>query len=1122
MSKRVNKHPFCEDGSLWYKDAIVYELHIRAFSDSDADGVGDIQGLIDKLDYLHDLGVTAIWLLPFYPSPLKDDGYDVSDYVDIQPVYGNMSDLRTLVEEAHRRGLRIIIELVLNHTSDQHPWFQRARRAPPGSRWRDFYIWSDTTNRYHEARIIFNECEQSNWTWDSVAQAYYWHRFYSHQPDLNYDNPAVHRAIINVVNFWLRLGVDGFRVDAVPYLYKREGTTCENLPETHAYLKGLRKHVDAKFKDRILLAEANQWPEDAVAYFGDGDEFHMAFHFPLMPRMFMAIRMEDRFPILDILEQTPQIPDQCQWALFLRNHDELTLEMVADEERDYMYRVYAHDPVAKLNLGIRRRLAPLLNNDRRKIELMNVLLFSLPGTPVIYYGDEIGMGDNIYLGDRNGVRTPMQWSPDRNAGFSRTNPQRLFLPPIIDPEYHFESVNVENQQGNPDSLLWWMKRLVALRKRFKSLGRGSISFLHPENRKILAFIRQHQEEAILVVANLSHNAQHGRLDLSAFKGVSPVELFGRSEFAAIVGDEYDLSLGPYGFYWFSLRPERMEAPHQRILPADTAETSAPMPTIALDEKEIMEQENWPILEEVLLNYFPERRWFLGKARRIQSCEIEDVVPFDFPDHTAHLLLSRVDYCEGESETYAILLAVARKEEAQRILTEHRRAVVAYLESAGQPGDSPLLLYDAMVDRGSCSDLLDAIGKRRRFKGEAGAVVAVPGRMFESLDEVSRTKLGLDSAPVKAGRSNTSVTYGDRLILKLFRHLEEGPNPDLEVGLFLTEEAHFSYAPPLVGALEYRRRNKRPSTLAVLHNLVPNAVDAWRYTLDALDRFFELALAHPAVQVPPIPQTPPLFLSAPVPALVQETVGPYLPLVHLLGERTAQLHLALASDRTDPEFCPEPFSVLYQNSVYHSMRSSALQTMELLRARLDTLPEAVRRDAEAVLSFEDSMVARFQPLRNITFGGWRIRCHGDYHLEQVLYTGKDFVIIDFEGDTKRPLTERRLKRSPLRDVAGMVRSFDYAASFSVERQASTGGAPGQTRLLELWAKFWTTWVTPVFLTSYVNTARQASLLPDGERELAILLNAYLLDKAISEITYELDGRPDWLRVPIRAILRMMEE
>jgi maltose alpha-D-glucosyltransferase/alpha-amylase len=1121
MRKRIDKHPSDEDGPLWYKDAIVYELHVRAFSDSDVDGVGDIRGLIDKLDYLHDLGVTAIWLLPFFPSPLKDDGYDVSDYVDIQPVFGNMSDFRTLVEEAHQRGLRIIIELVLNHTSDQHPWFQRARRAPPGSRWRDFYIWSDTTNRYREARIIFKDSEQSNWSWDSVAKAYYWHRFYSHQPDLNYDNPAVHRAIINVVNFWLRLGVDGFRVDAVPYLYKREGTTCENLPETHVYLKGLRKHIDAKFKDRMLLAEANQWPEDAVAYFGDGDEFHMAFHFPLMPRMFMAIRMEDRFPILDILEQTPRVPDNCQWALFLRNHDELTLEMVADEERDYMYRVYAHDPVARLNLGIRRRLAPLLNNNRRKIELMNILLFSLPGTPVIYYGDEIGMGDNVYLGDRNGVRTPMQWSPDRNAGFSRTNPQKLYLPPIIDPEYHYESVNVENQQGNPDSLLWWMKRLIALRKRYKSLGRGSISFLQPENRKILAFIRQYQGEAILVVANLSHSAQQGRLDLAAFKGASPVELFGRSDFAPVGDGEYDLTLGPYGFYWFSLETQSMEAPRQHLLPTETEETPAAIPAIALDETELMEQENWPVLEELLLNYLPGRRWFRGKARRIQSCQIEDVVPFDFPDTAAHLFLARVDYCEGEPETYAVPLSAARKEEAQRILTAHRRAVIAHLKPRGEAGDSPCVLYDAMVDRAFCGDLLNAIGKRRRFKGEAGTVAAVPGRVFETLGEMSGTKLGLDNAPIKAERSNTSVTYGDRLILKLFRHLEEGPNPDLEVGRFLTEEAHFPHAPPLAGSLEYHRKNRRTSTLAVLHGLVPNAVDAWRYTLDTLDPYFQRALAHPTVQVPPIPLTRPLFLNEPVPALVQETVGPYLSSAHLLGERTAQLHLALASDQNDPEFRPEPFSLMYQTSVYHAMRSSTAQTMDALRARLDILPESVRREAEAVLASEDNIIARFQPLRSIKFSGWRIRCHGDYHLGQVLYTGRDFVIIDFEGETRRPLSERRLKRSPLRDVAGMVRSFDYAANFSVVRQASTAVDPGQVPLLERWAKFWSVWVTAVFVTSYLNTAKQASLLPDSQRELAILLNAYLLDRAVSEIGYELDNRPDWVRVPIRGILHLTE-
>lgn len=1118
MRRRIDKHPVSDDGPLWYKDAIVYELHIRSFSDSDMDGVGDIRGLISKLDYLDDLGITAIWLLPFYPSPLKDDGYDISDYADIQPVFGNMSDLKALVEEAHQRGMRVITELVVNHTSDQHPWFQRARSAPSGSRWRDFYVWSDTTDKYREARIIFKDYEQSNWSWDSLAKAYYWHRFYSHQPDLNYDNPAVHRAILKVVDFWLRLGVDGLRVDAVPYLYERDGTSCENLPETHAYLKGLRKHVDAKFKNRMLLAEANQWPEDAVSYFGEGDEFHMAFHFPLMPRMFMAIRMEDRFPILDILEQTPRIPDNCQWALFLRNHDELTLEMVADEERDYMYRVYAHDPVARLNLGIRRRLAPLLNNNRRKIELMNALLFSLPGTPVIYYGDEIGMGDNVYLGDRNGVRTPMQWSPDRNAGFSRANPQKLYLPPIIDPEYHYESVNVENQNGNSDSLLWWMKRLISLRKRFKSLGRGTFTFLHPENRRILAFIRQHQGESILVVANLSHSAQQGQLDLSAFKDMTPVELFGRSEFAPVGDAPYHLTLGPYGFYWFSLEPKQAETARQRTLPAETA---APVPAIQLDEKELTEKENWPILEQALLSYIPGRRWFRSKARRIQSLEIEDVVPFDLAETSANLFLARVDYFEGESETYAILLAVAQDKQSRQVSAEHPHSIVAHLESAGTEGDGPRVLYDAMADRAFRKDLLDAVARRRRFRGRGGSIAAMPSQVFKSVIGPDGTKKDLESALVKGEQNNTSAIYGDRLVLKLFRHVEEGPNPELEVGRFLTEKVHFPHAPPLAGSLEYYRRNKRPSTLAVLHGLVPNAVDAWTYTLDSLDRYFKRALAHPTVQVPPIPLSPPLFLTEPVPTLVQETAGPYLSSVHLLGERTAQLHLALASDCSDPEFAPEPLSAMHQTSVYHAMRSSTSQTMDQLRDRLNTLPGEVRQEAQAVLALEEAIIARFMPLRNTKFSGVRIRCHGDYHLGQVLFTGKDFAIIDFEGEPKRPLTERRLKRSPLRDVASMVRSFDYAAHFAVARNASTEVDAGRIPILEQWARFWYIWVASVFLTSYLDTQKQAPLLPDARGELAALLNAYLLDKAIYEIGYELENRPEWLRVPIRGILRLME-
>src|SRR5262249_11748137 len=497
--------------------------------------------------------------LPFYPSPLRDDGYDISDYTNVHPAYGTLADFKHLLREAHRRGLRVITELVLNHTSDQHPWFQEARRAPQRSPERAFYVWSDTPDRYKEARVIFKDFESSNWSWDPVAGAYYWHRFYAHQPDLNWDNAAVRKAMVRALDFWLEMGVDGLRLDAVRYLHQPEGTSCENLPETHAALKTLRRHVDERYGSRVLLSEANQWPEDAVAYFGEGDESHMAFHFPLMPRMFMAVRMEDRYPIVDILAQTPSLPPGSQWALFLRNHDELTLGKVTDEERDYIYRVYAHDPQARINLGIRRRLASLLGNDRKRIELMTGLLFSLPGTPVLYYGDEIGMGDNIFLGDRDGVRTPMQWSGDRNAGFSRANPQRLYLPVVIDPAFSYESLNVESQQDNLHSLLSWMKRLIALRKRFRAFGRGSVELLHPETRKVLAFVRRFEGEQVLVVANLSRHAQFVELDLSALRDMTPVEAFGGTYFPTVGERPYLLTLGPHAFYWFEMRPARAMA-----------------------------------------------------------------------------------------------------------------------------------------------------------------------------------------------------------------------------------------------------------------------------------------------------------------------------------------------------------------------------------------------------------------------------------------------------------------------------------------------------------------------------------------------------------------------------------
>ena len=512
----------------WYKDAIIYELHIKAFRDGNGDGIGDFQGILERLDYLQDLGVTAIWVLPFYPSPQKDDGYDIADYYNINPAYGDIKQFKQFLKEAHQRDLKVITELVINHTSDQHPWFQRARKAPKGSPHRNFYVWTDDPNQYKDVRIIFQDFETSNWTWDPVGQQYYWHRFFHHQPDLNYDNPMVQEEIFKILDYWCSMGVDGFRLDAVPYLFEREGTNGENLPETHEFLKKLRRHIDEKYPGTLLLAEANMWPEDSASYFGDGDECHMNYHFPVMPRMFMALQTEDRYPITDIFDQTPEIPATCQWAIFLRNHDELTLEMVTDEERDYMYKVYVKDPKAKINLGIRHRLAPLMGNNRKKIELLNYLLFSLKGTPVIYYGDEIGMGDNFYLGDRDGVRTPMQWTSDRNAGFSEANPHRLYLPVILDPEYHYEFVNVEMQSRNTSSLLWWTKRIINKRKQYKAFGHGDMKFILSENPKILAFTRSYEDETILVVVNLSRYTQPAEIDLEMYKGYVPVEIFSKN------------------------------------------------------------------------------------------------------------------------------------------------------------------------------------------------------------------------------------------------------------------------------------------------------------------------------------------------------------------------------------------------------------------------------------------------------------------------------------------------------------------------------------------------------------------------------------------------------------------
>ncbi len=1105
-----------EANPLWYKDAIIYEVHVRAFHDSDSDGIGDFRGLTQKLDYLQDLGITAIWLLPFYPSPLRDDGYDIASYNDVNSIYGNLRDFKTFVREAHKRGLRVITELVCNHTSDQHAWFQRARHAKPGSTYRDFYVWSDTPDRYKEARIIFKDFETSNWSWDEVANAYYWHRFYHHQPDLNFENPRVRKEVLRAMSFWLDMGVDGLRLDAIPYLYEREGTNCENLPETHEFLKELRSHVDKNYQDRMLLAEANQWPEDAVAYFGDGDECHMAFHFPLMPRLFMSIHMEDRFPIIDILAQTPPIHETSQWALFLRNHDELTLEMVTEEERGYMYRIYASDHIARINLGIRRRLAPLLRNNRRRIELMNGLLFSLPGTPVIYYGDEIGMGDNIYLGDRDGVRTPMQWSPDRNAGFSTANRQRLFLPIITDPEYHYEAINVDTQQNNPSSLLWWMKRLISLRKRYKAFGRGTIEFLNPENRKVLAFIRRYEHEIILVVANLSRFSQGVELDLAELNGMVPVEMFGRVSFPPIGELPYFITLGPHSFFLFSLETSQMDN-----LRGSDDDQIADLPALITRNtwKSVFKLPNHARLAEVLPKALLSRRWFGGKARTIRGAQVVDIIPINYQSTTAFIVLLQIDYTEGTAETYVLPLAYAEGAHAAEIQEHTPHAMIAAVRMKDGGG----ILYDALNDPGFCRVMLDSVAQNRRAEGEQGSIVASQTHIFRQMS--IPTEAVMEPRVVRGEQSNTSVIFGNSLILKLFRRVDEGMNPDLEIGRFLTEKTNFQQIAPVVGSIEYSRRRSEPMTMVIMQQFVPNEGDAWRYTLDVLSSYLELSAAYhdPAFAETTLKETIFTLAEGDIPTVAGEVIGFYLESARLLGQRTAEMHLALASDPGNAEFRPEPFTSLYQRSIYQSMRSRALDTFITLRKKLATFPDAAREDALTLLEHEEQVIARFFRVLGQKIEAMRTRCHGDYHLGQVLFTGNDFVIIDFEGEPARSLSERRMKRSPLVDVAGMLRSFEYAVYTELHRQTDMHTDPqeGDTSVYDLWGQFWYKWVAALFLKEYLNVADQASFIPGNRDELYGLLQAYMLDKAVYELGYEMNNRPDWVHIPIRSILNIIQ-
>jgi len=1088
----------------WYRDAVIYEVHVRSFHDSSGDGIGDFRGLTDKLDYLCDLGVTALWLLPFYPSPLRDDGYDIADYTSVNPAYGTLRDVETFIREAHRRDLMVITELVCNHTSDQHPWFQRARQAGPASPWREFYVWSDTPDRYSEARIIFKDFESSNWTWDPVAGAYYWHRFYSHQPDLNFDNPRVRAAITKAMDFWLDRGVDGLRLDAIPYLFERDGTDCENLPETHEFLRELRRHVDERYGDRLLLAEANQWPEESAAYFGNGDECHMAFNFPVMPRMFMAIRMEDRLPIVDIIEQTPAIPDTAQWALFLRNHDELTLEMVTDEERDYMYRTYADDPRARINLGIRRRLAPLLGNHRRRIELMNGLLFSLPGTPVIYYGDEIGMGDNVYLGDRDSVRTPMQWNGDRNAGFSTADREQLFLPVVTDPEHHFEAVNVSVQQANPHSLLWWNKRLIALRKRHPAFGRGDLRMLHPENRHVLAFVRSFGDETILVVANLSRFFQPTELDLTQFEGRQPIEMFGRIEFPAIGRATYPLSLGPHEFLWFTLEPVTGGADGGLPTPAVPALTATQMSDILGGRGEVA-------LVSILLRWIRDRAWYRGRGRRVRDGSIVDRIDVRPGVGTAVLIVLQVNYSDGEPDTYLIPLTTAVLRDDSLVFADGtpcrveppglRIATLASADGSAEPG----FLVDASLDQGLTAHLVDAVARGRRVRGSRGELRGRPSSDLKGFE--------LKGSDDGAARG---------FVLELRHAFEPGKDPEAEVMSFLIGHGA-TWAPRVFGELEYRPGDGPSGSAALLRERLVHEGDVAGMTREALLGFLEQAAATPAANQAPSITAADLIRKAAeeLPGSAHDLVGSYLTTARSIGNRIGELHAVMASAPDDPDFAPEPFTRQYQRSLYQSIDTSIVRVTRHLEARLAVLEGSAATDAQLILGRKADLRDRLRMLVHKKFSGSRIRIHGDLRLSRIMRGERGLVMLDFEGDMSRPASERRLKRSALRDVAAMIRTFHDVALGRL-RESDVGGSlrSEDAATLDVWARQWFLWVGAAFLRGYRETTGDAPFLPAHEDEWACLLDAFLIQRLLEDLDADLRDDPARVASSLRGLLELL--
>ena len=1073
---------------LWYKDAVIYQLHVKSFFDSNNDGVGDFPGLLQKLDYIASLGVNAIWLLPFYPSPRRDDGYDIADYRGVHPDYGTLADFRRVVAGAHARDMRVITELVINHTSDQHSWFQRARAAKRGSAARNYYVWSDRDDAYAGTRVIFVDTEKSNWTWDPVAESYYWHRFYSHQPDLNFDNPRVLREVLSVMRFWLDMGVDGLRLDAVPYLVEREGTINENLPETHAILKKLRKALDDYAPGRMLLAEANQWPEDAQEYFGEGDECHMSFHFPLMPRMYMAIAQEDRFPISDIIRQTPEIPENCQWAIFLRNHDELTLEMVTDKERDYLWQTYAADRRARLNLGIRRRLAPLLEHDRNRIELMNMLLLSMPGTPVMYYGDELGMGDNIHLGDRDGVRTPMQWSPDRNGGFSRASPENLVLPPIMNPVYGFEAINVEAQAGDQYSLLNWVRRMLTVRKRHKAFGRGTLRFLYPGNRKVLAYLREYEGEAILCVCNLSRVIQAVELDLSAFAGRIPVDLTGGSTFPPIGQLTYLLTLPPFAFYWFLLSTDaslpdwHLPAPEPMAELATLVLRSGITDVLAPADRRVLE-------EEALPAYLARRRWFASKDEKIDSVRMSVTEPIS--GSGVDLILTELEVSlPHRTETYLLPLAIAWEDVASDALPQ--QLALARVRRGRRVG----FLTDAFASDSLPIAVLRALAVSAVRPLAVGEIRFLPTARLAEIDFPRR----LEIRRLSAEQSNSSLIIGDLAVFKLVRRLFPGIHPEAEMGRYLTEHG-FANTAPLFGEVTRYDPDGTPRTIVLVQGFIRNQGDGWGWTLDFLSR-----VLNSAGVVDPDAQTED----------ITEALAGYCNFAAAIGRRLAELHVTLAAPTDNPAFAPEKATAADIGGWSQGVRTQLDAAFAALAGITDWPDDDTKAEVVALDAQRAGLHAAIEALAKVAPGTLKTRVHGDFHLGQVLVSSGDAYIIDFEGEPARPLEERRAKTSPLRDVAGLLRSFDYAVAVASGRaQGPAHTSPGQASVLDRFADD----ASAAFLAAYRAVHAESPRQWVTEANEPALLDLFLLQKAAYEICYEAANRPAWVGIPVRGLARI---